>query len=70
MPAIDLQELTVGKMLKALRSDGDDNFLPDFDKDFERVSKIIDKISNNLYDNYNDIRVVDLDFSEDDINNK
>lgn len=70
VPAIDLQELTVGKMLKALRSDGDDNFLPDFDKDFERVSKIIDKISNNLYDNYNDIRVVDLDFSEDDINNK
>lgn len=70
VPAVDLQDLTVGRVLHELRSSGDDGFIPDFDRNFSKVSKIIDKFSNDLYDDGKDIKIADLDYPEDNQNNK
>ncbi|MDE5845201.1 MAG: YihY/virulence factor BrkB family protein [Muribaculaceae bacterium] len=65
VPAVDLQDLTVGHILHELRNHGDDDFIINFDTDFKEVSELISHISIKLYDDYNDIKIADLDYTED-----
>ena len=64
VPAVDLQNLTVGYMLQKLRGYGDEDFIKNFDENFKDVSELIGRISSNLYADYNDIKIADLDYIE------
>lgn len=41
-PAIDVSNLSVGRLLKKMDNYGDSNFIPNFNKNYESVSKMLD----------------------------
>ena len=70
VPAIDLVKLTVGRVLRNLRLSGYKNFIPEFRRNFSKISDIIDKFSKDLYNDGKDIKIVDLDYPEGNQKNK
>ncbi len=60
VPAIDLSQLTVGYVIRQLRSTGAKNFIPDFEQRFPDIISIIDNINENSYKLGDDTRLCDV----------
>lgn len=59
-PALDTQDISLGLMIRKLRSTGSDDFIPDFDRHFADVIAAVDRIERNLYTDADSILLRDL----------
>lgn len=59
-PAVDAQLLTVGEVIKRVRSYGSDGFIPDFDRTFAGVIEVVDRAELAMVDSMRDTFVKDI----------
>ncbi len=69
-PAMDVNGLTVGHLLKTLDEHGASRFIPFFDNRFASVSKIVDEVSKKMIDGTNDMPITDIVIEKDINSNK
>ncbi|MCM1293875.1 MAG: YihY/virulence factor BrkB family protein, partial [Bacteroides sp.] len=64
VPAIDAYKITVSDVIKRVRHQGYDNFIPDFSSTFADVIKVVDKAEMAMLDSVSETYVKDLDLTE------
>lgn len=62
-PAVDINQFTLGLLMKSLDDRGNAGFIPDFDKRFAAAIEISDKALEDAYKMADTVRVVDLPFN-------
>lgn len=63
-PAVDSGSLTVGEVIKRLRSYGYDNFIPDFDRTFAKVIEVVDRAEMAMVDSMSSVLVKDISITD------
>ncbi|MCM1483227.1 MAG: YihY/virulence factor BrkB family protein [Muribaculaceae bacterium] len=60
-PAIEVNEITIGKVVDKLQNRGESDFIPNFERDFGSVSRISNEITEAMVDRANSIALISLD---------
>lgn len=60
-PAMDVQKLTLGYLMKTVDCTGASGFVDEFDERFPEIFGIDDKMMEDVYNNVKDIRLIDID---------
>lgn len=60
VPAVDAEDLTVGEVIKRVRSYGSDGFIPDFDRTFAAVIEVTDRAEMAMINSMHDTRIKDI----------
>jgi membrane protein len=60
-PAMDVQKLTLGYLVKTVDCTGASGFVDEFDERFPEVFGIDDKMMEDVFENVKDIRLIDID---------
>ena len=60
-PAIEVAELTVGKVIQRLQSSGSSAFIPGFEEKFETVKEVSDQVTNAMVNVGDDTLILNLD---------
>lgn len=63
-PAIDSELLTVGEVIKRVRTYGYDNFIPDFDRTFAKVIEMVDRAEFAMIDSMRNVLVKDISITD------
>lgn len=63
-PAIDAELLTVGEVIRRVRTHGSDGFIPDFDRTFAGVVEIADRAELAMIDSMRDTFVKDISITD------
>lgn len=63
-PAVDASQLTVGEVVKRLRSYGSDNFIPDFDIRFKQLIESMNKAESDMYETVDMVKIKDLKIND------
>lgn len=66
-PAVDVSGLTVGEVIKRLQTDGDSDFIPDFDTDYAAVIKESNAITDAMIKVANETAIISLNVKDVDI---
>ena len=59
-PAMDVQKLTLGYLVKTVDCTGASGFVDEFDERFPEVFGIDDKMMEDVFENVKDIRLIDI----------
>lgn len=70
VPAIDLSDLTVGLVIRRLRSTGVSGFIPGFGTHFQQIISVIDNINESSYRIGDDVLIVQLKIDQEPIAKK
>ena len=65
-PAMDVQKLTLGYLMKTVDCTGASGFVDEFDERFPKIFDIDDKMMSNVYDDVKDIKLIDIDIKIED----
>lgn len=66
-PAVEVSGLTVGEVIKRLQTDGDSDFIPDFDSDYASVVKESNAITDAMIKVANETAIISLNVKDVDI---
>ncbi len=63
-PAMDVSRLTVGQLLRTIDNHGASHFIPNFDKRFVTIDKIVDEVTEKTVVGVDNVLVADIDIRE------
>ncbi len=63
-PAMDVSRLTVGQLLRTIDNHGASHFIPNFDKRFVTIDKIVDEVTEKTVVGVDNVLVADIDIKE------
>ncbi len=63
-PAMDVSRLTVGQLLRTIDNHGASHFIPNFDKRFVTIDKIVDEVTEKTVVGVDNVLIADIDIKE------
>ncbi len=63
-PAMDVSQLTVGQLLRTIDNHGASHFIPNFDKRFVTIDKIVDEVTEKAVVGVDNVLIADIDIKE------